>query len=258
MDAQTTSHLRELRDLLDGLLRRSGEGSGDAETSHWHLPVLPPPDPEGRLSSTDLLTWWFRAPAQASDADPWEAYFRPSDGDGDRTLPRPVPAGGPPGFPAAAAGLRHEPAPSEVSAHLGPLFPRPEEQLAEDHAQAAVEHLYELVHALGAGDVSAAMELIDDDYHVLEDDQEIDRERLRHRFESLLDSFRGWEIDVSLAEAPEPIQHPEGILITADLQLDAVRPDDGARRSLAERRVAWLRQDGAGDWKIVALSLVPS
>lgn len=257
MDARTTSQLRELREQLDHLLRSAGAGRGEAEQSHWHLPVLPPPDPAGRLSSTDLLTWWFRAPAHGSD--PWESYFRDAgesverrSGPRERPLPEP-----PPERSWLSSATRREPPANELVSHLAPLFPRPEELLAEDHAQAAVEHLYSLLHALGRGEVDAAMALIADDYHAMENDEEIDREQLRRRFDGLVDSLRGWEVEISLAEAPEPIQHPQGILITAELQLDARQPADGTSRSFAERRMALLRQDGAGEWKIHALSLLP-
>jgi ketosteroid isomerase-like protein len=132
----------------------------------------------------------------------------------------------------------------------------PDERLPEESAEAAVETLYEFLHAIGRRDVEAAMDLTAEDYHVMEDDVEVDRLGLRQRLEALLDSLRGWSLEASLAVAPEPLHHPYGVLIAADIQLDAAHRD-GSKRSRLERRVALLRQDGEGEWRIHALSLVP-
>src|SRR5690242_7675030 len=130
------ARLRELQRLIDGMIgQREDE---DAAQSHWELPVLPPPDPEGRLSSTDLLSWWFRAPKGGLRG--WDEYFDPAGEEepreARRSRPRLEPERGAdpqldPAFPwAKDAGLS-----------ISTLFPEPEEQLADEHAQAAVDCL---------------------------------------------------------------------------------------------------------------------
>ena len=87
MRRQSDLRLQEIREILSSLLAETG-GSAEPAQSHWELPVLPPPDPQGRLSSTDLLGWWFRAP-QNGRGNPWDAYF--SSGGEEEAAPRPQP-----------------------------------------------------------------------------------------------------------------------------------------------------------------------
>jgi ketosteroid isomerase-like protein len=242
------NRLREALQLLRDAL--ADEGDVPEAQSHWEIPVLPPPDPEGRLSSTDLLAWWFRAPHARTDGTPdWDAYFgdAPRDEARDTRASRPTARATPPKLDEqdtpAVDGWRP----------LWSIFPELEERLAEEHAQAAVDTLYDFLHAFGCGDVEAAMALIDEDYHVVDGDTEIDRLRMRQYLEALVDELRGWELDVSLAEAPEPCNHPRGILIPARIQVEA-RHADGGHRSWVDNRMALLRQSGQGDWKIVGLS----
>ena len=102
--------------------------------------------------------------------------------------------------------------------------------MANDQADAAVACVYDFLHAIGRRDPEAAMACVADDYHVLEDDREVDRLGLRHQVEALLDSLRGWEIEISLAEVPEPLHHPSGILIYCEIQIDAYQRHPPAQR----------------------------
>ena len=252
MDRPLDSRLREVRDLLRDLLQESGGES--EEQSHWELPVLPPPDPDGRLSSTDLLTWWFRGGRPGRGH--WDDYFRLVDG----AKPAPDDSGALAlKTSRATAGRSSSAAPAAARDGWPPiagLFPEPEEQLAEEHAQAAVDCLYDFIHALGRRDVDGAMAMVAEDYHAMELGQEVDHLKLRHGLESYLDSLRRCELDVSLAEAPEPLSHPYGILISVCIQFDAHDPRDGSKSGRVERRVAVLKCNDRGAWKIHALSRV--
>lgn len=235
------------------LERLAGEAGGQAEPteSHWELPILPPPDPEGRLSSTDLLGWWFRGRGGKRRSGGWDEYFAPEDGaPADAPEPEvPQEDGGdePPPFPEARdAGLA-----------LSSLFPDLEEQLADEHAQAAVDCLYEFIHAFGRRDVDAAMQWISEAYHALEEDLEIDRLAFRHGLEAGLEGLKRAEISVSLAQAPEPLSHPEGILIDAHVQIEVFRPEDDSRDSLVERRIAVLIREADNQWRIRSFGKVP-
>jgi len=235
------SRLQDLRRLLDRLVAEAGEEAGPTE-SHWELPILPPPDPEGRLSSTDLLGWWFRGPGKKRGG--WDEYFSRPD---EALKPDPLEDGGaspeengPPPFPEA----------NDAGLALSSLFPELEEQLADEHAQAAVDCLYEFIHAFGRRDVAAAMERISEDYHTLEDDEEIDRLRFRHGLEVGLEGLKQSEISVSLALAPEPLPHPAGVLIDAHVQIETYRPEGDLRECLVERRIAVLAREADGEWRI--------
>lgn len=243
--------LRQLQDLLSSILEDSAE-TGQDESSHWDVPVLPPPDPEGRVSSTDLLSWWFRGPRRGQSgkarSDGWDAYF------GKTAQPEPSESGPP--LPWAAAQEPAETTASDSWAPMTGLFPEPEEQLAEEHAQGAIDCLYDFLHALGRRDTAAAMEQVADDYHVMEGDREVDKLGFRQGLELYIDSLRDSDLDVSLAEAPEALNHPYGILTSVCIQFDAQSRRDGSKTGRVDHRVVLLRQDDAGAWKIHALSPV--
>jgi ketosteroid isomerase-like protein len=236
--------LRDVQALLNTILEEAHGGGGDAP-SHWELPILPPPDADGQLSSTDLLNWWFRAPqSRAGDWEKpgnWEKAAEPS---GDRA-PRP---------PAEWSG--ETPAGRDAWTDLSMVFPEPEEHLAEEHAQSAVDCMYDFLHAIGERDVDAAALLIDDDYHTVDEGEEVDKAKLKNLLASQLDTLRTWDFSVSLAVAPEPVSHPYGVLIHIVVQFDAVHRTDGTKDGHVERRVAIVRQDAAGAWKIAALPRV--
>jgi ketosteroid isomerase-like protein len=69
-----------------------------------------------------------------------------------------------------------------------------------------------------------------------------------------LDALRGWELETSLVEIPQPILHPDGILVYAELQIDARKDDE--RRTVLHRRIAVFRKGRDRRWRIAALSPV--
>jgi ketosteroid isomerase-like protein len=220
-------------------------------------PFTPAPALGGRMSATDILSWWFRPASSA--ADPWDDYFSVSPPPATTRVKR---AEGRARVPAAPPADADAPAAREPAtephpwANLPAFVAEPETELADELGDAVVECLYGFVHAVGRGDVEGAMALVADDFHVLEDDREIDRLALRHQLESLLDSLRGWTFEISLAEIPEPLFHPCGVLVYAEIQIDAARPDDDLRRCQVEHRVVVFDHDDTGGWKISALSPV--
>jgi hypothetical protein len=226
--------LKDVQALLTAILE---ERDGPDAPSHWELPLLPPPDAEGQLSSTDLLNWWFRSPQHraAGQAAP-AAVPEPETPDEAHRGP----------FPTTGDAW------SEISV----LLPEPEEHLADEHAQAAVDCLYDFLHALGQRDLAAASALIDEHYHAVDGGQEVDKARFVAGLAFHLDALQGWDFDVSLAVAPEPVNHPYGVLIHAIVQFDAVRREDGLKDGRVDERVAILREDESGAWKIAALPRV--
>jgi hypothetical protein len=241
---------------------------------------MPPFVSQGKLSATDLLSWWFPA---ASMTDPWDDYFdqtaRVIGGMGQppaqpppasfplpTTLSQMAPLSQRPsmhsnGMPAGVRSLQPE-QPRQAGpdinhlASLWALSAEPEEELLDEHAQAAVECLYDFIHAVARRDVDGAMELVTEDYHVLEEDREIDRLGLRHQIEALLDSLRDWSLALSLAEIPQPYLHPYGILIYAEIQVDAYHPQHDLRRSFVQRRLCVFEQQSSLRWLIAAMSPV--
>ncbi|HEX6086968.1 MAG TPA: hypothetical protein VF266_20735 [Thermoanaerobaculia bacterium] len=231
------SRLREVQALLNTLLENGGAAGAQETPSHWELPILPPPDVDGRLSSTDLLNWWFRAPQ--------------SRGRGAETFPA--------ASAVAARGPEREPEPPpelDGWSELSLLFPEPEEHLADEHAQGAVDCVYDFLHAVGQRDVRAASALLDDGYHTIEMGVEVDKPTFINGLQQQIDELRHWDFEVSLAVAPEPVSYRAGVLIHIIIQFDAANRADGSRRGRVERRVALLRQDGSGIWKIVGMPKV--
>lgn len=191
---------------------------------------------EDELSATEILTWLFQ-PSGAS-ADGWDHYFEPFDRRGG----------------AAARHERPLPAPRPDSASQGDydsllqaVVSQPEEALSEEDAQSAVDCLYDFVHALGRRDVESALACVSEDYHVFEDDREYDVLGLRHQIEYLLDSLTEWELQASLAEIPVPMLHPNGILISVEIQIEAHHPRERLNRLIVEPRVVVLERS-VRDW----------
>lgn len=237
MTTSLDSRLRDVQALLNSLLEESREPV-NAAPSHWELPILPPPDVDGRLSSTDLLNWWFRAPQSRGQgmgvADP----------------------------PQSSAIVRRSDAGGEEAPHLdgwselSVLFPEPEEHLADEHAQGAVDCVYEFLHAVGQRDVRAASDLIDDAYHTIEMGVEVDKATFTNGLLRQVEELSQWNFEVSLAVAPEPVSHPFGVLMHVIIQFDAESRADGTKRGRVERRVAILRQDRSGSWRITGMPKV--
>jgi ketosteroid isomerase-like protein len=216
------------------------------------------PAARGRFSATDRLSWWFR-PA-AAGVDPWESFF---EGTGHTPLaprslstlansddvfvqPNPQPARGqtwsrPPGRRASLRMVLWE----------------AEDELFDADAEAVVAGLYDYLHAIGNRDVDRALECVAEDYHTLEEDREVDKQGLRQQMSALLDSLRDWEFDISLVEIPQPIPHPQAILIYAEIQLEATRAGGTERRSEIFPRIVVFQQQPDKRWLISALSPCP-
>ena len=234
------------------------EAVADFDQSHWELPVPPPPDAEGQFTSTDLLNWWFQGAGPGKD---WDDYFERSEA-GEAPAPRRGHGGAPRearrGRAAGERDVRHAPPGAtarDARASLGHLLPEPEVQLADEHAQAAVDCLYGFIHAFGRREVEAAMEHVSEEYHAMEGDTEIDRLGFRQHLEAIIDRLRSVELVVSLAEAPEPLLHEVGVLIDAWIQIDSYGAD-GARACWLEHRVAVLHEERDGRWRMRALGKV--
>jgi ketosteroid isomerase-like protein len=240
-DAGLDAGLKQAIALLSGLL--SDEAASAETLAPWQATPLRAPTPSGRVSATDRLSWWFR-PA-AGGADPWSTYFD----DEPAKLVEPAAAPRAPDATVAAA----EPLGRRAALRL--LLAEPEEELIDADADAVVTCLYDFAHALGRRDVATAIATcVADDYHVMEGDEEIDRDALAAQLAAELDRLRGWELDTSLVEIPQPILHPDGILVYTELQIDARKQDE--RRTVLHRRLAVFRKGSDRTWRIVALSPV--
>jgi ketosteroid isomerase-like protein len=212
--------------------------------SHWQIPNIPPPVSQGMQSATDLLGWWFHAPQNVPN--PWDVYLNHSFPSFDHTVSN--------NTINKTDNMKLPMAPwAEKLENLQPLDNEPDYSNDAD-AEMAVDCLYEFIHAFGNNDVESAMQLVDEDYHVFEEDKDIDRLGLRHQLESRLDSLRGWDIELSLSKVPEPIFHPNGILIYIEIQIDARRAEDNQTQSEVEKRIAVFKKQKDGTWKIFALS----
>ncbi len=209
----------------------------------WSEPPVRAPALSGRVSATDRLSWWFR-PAAASQ-DPWAAFFETAPA--EHALPAQI--------PAAALDANDSTIPLGRRAALRMLLAEPDEELLDADADEVVTCLYDFVHAIGRGDIDGAVEqCVAPDYHAMEDDVEIDRDGLAAGIRAELGRLSGWTVEASLVEIPEPIPHPDGILVLTELQLDA-RKDD-LRQTILHRRLALFRQGRDRQWRIAALSSV--
>jgi hypothetical protein len=240
----TDDRLQRVYELLGELLEERADESA-TDTPAWYAPPLPPVAAGMNISATDLLSWWFRPPSRKRKA--WDQYL----GSGHTAA---VPIPDKPQL-AAKGNEATSPASDIVSEAIWQaMLPEPDDELASEEAESAVEVLYEFLRAFGRGDIEGALHWVSEDYHVIEDDCEIDRSGLRCRLEALLASLHGWEFEVCLAEVPQPLSHPYGIVIYAEIQIDAFKPEELAARSQSERRLVLLERVGEFDWKIAAMS----
>lgn len=235
--------LQRIYDLLGELVH--GEGVEPARDA-WYDPPMPPVEVGSNLSATDLLSWWFRPPSPGRQG--WDAYFGEEQAHTRETSPS--------AQRSAESDRSTAPDARSIARTMvtEAILRLPADELASEDAESAVQVFYRFLHAFGEGDISGCLQWIADDYHVIEEDREIDRNTLRGHLEALLESLHGWDYEVTLSTVPEPVLHPYGILIYAEIQIDATRAEDGGRRGIFEPRVVFLeRQEDAG-WKIAALS----
>jgi hypothetical protein len=159
----------------------------------WYLPESHFEELPGILCATDLLAAWQPdavAPLSSSSPDArWDTYFSAT-----------------PASSLEATLALSEPARSEV---WNPTA-----------AASAVDCLYRFIHALEQSDIDQAMSCIAADYHLFENEIDMDIHFLRMRLEQFLDEWRGPECRVSLTEIPDPVFFTRGILIQATLQID--------------------------------------
>ena len=173
------------------------------------------------VSATDLLVSWAPSEvAQESGRPSWDQYFAQ---------------------------------PSRVAPSVDEL--PGEEPWDTGAAELVVDCLYQFLHAVERGDVDAAMACVDDDYHAIENDREVDRDGLRLGLESLLDQWRGSDFHVTLAEIPEPVFHPAGVLIRVTIQVDFTAPLRGRMRTDLFGRVVLFREHPNGEWAITGMAV---
>lgn len=208
------------------------EGTGDG-LAPWEQVHAPPPSIDRRLSATDSLSWWFRPAGRGASA--WDDYFAAMP-----ALEEPLPLAGGPQTQSSHAISRW------MALRL--LLVEPEEELLDHDADSVIDCLYSFIHAVGRGDVTTAMAYVAPDFHSLEDDRELDRAGLESKIRFMLDSLYGWTFEMTLVEIPQPILHPEGILVYTETLIDALRAEDGARRSIRERRIALFARQDDGRW----------
>jgi hypothetical protein len=175
------------------------------------------------LSATDLLVAW--APNETQSAPEaarraWDRYFDP--------------------VPSPAASQAVEMAAESLQ----------DETWDAAAAELVVDALYRFIHALERFDIKEAMECIAPDYHTIEHDLEVDRDGLRLRLESSLDHWRGENVRVTLAEIPDPVFHPSGVLIPVVVQVDFWSALQARRMTELLRRVFWFRAQPDGRWLI--------
>lgn len=237
--------------LLQDALRRPSAGPAAPAAAS---------DDDWLVSSTDILTPWYPEHAAAGSgyipgappAAAWDAYFaglapsfvQPNDGL-DRLAPVPEPESLP--FDAG------EPSRAALAVPLEPQAAIAESD--QSAAEAVIEALYGFVHAIARADVPAAMRWVASDYHSMEDDREVTFETLQQQLEDLVDARRDRGLDVSLAQVPEPIASPYGVLVDLTIQIES-RDDAGVPRTSLLHRVAVFRPDREDRWLLRSLGLV--
>jgi ketosteroid isomerase-like protein len=248
-DGQPERVIAALRALLEQL------EEGDTAATPWIGSADVPLSP-GRISATDQLSWWFR-PAAGAGEDPWERFFTPPGTTPLAAGPpraREMQASPPDGHHPWAAAPAAATAPPGRRVSLQLLLAEPEEEMIDADAEAVVAGLYDFVHALGRRDVDAAMTCVAADFHALDEGREIDRSTLARQLRALLDPFIGWDLTTSLVEIPQPMLHPDAILVHAELQLEAHHPATGEWQSVVEPRIAVFRQQRDRRWLISGLA----
>jgi len=238
--------------LLRSVLYDRDEADGGI--APWRDPLVPAAPMSGRVSATERLTWWFR-PARAGE-DAWDSFFADA---GIPGLPGPEKAArsgqAATLLPRSGATARDDEKALGSLAGLRLVLAEPEEELVDADADAVVTCLYDFVHAIGRRDIAAAMACVAPDYHTMEGDHEVDYVGLGVQLKSILDRLRGWEIETSLVEIPEPVLYPGAILVYAYLQIEGYKHETRERQTIVHRRVAVFRRQSDHSWRLAALSM---
>lgn len=117
-------------------------------------------------------------------------------------------------------------------------------------ACAAMQVFDEFLKALAARDVPRAMQWVADDFHVVENDREINANDFCCRLEAFVESLRGWEIDISLPVAPEMLPLSSGIVMFTEIQIDMRDPATNRKDNLVAGRFVLLQKQADASWKI--------
>ena len=206
--------------------------ASDPEDTHvepWHGPAEPFEEQPWLVSATDLLIQWrppdagLQSQGPWRETDVWDRYFQPA----------------------------HPKNPVSIKA------PEPIDRLWDSRAaEAAVDCLFEFIHALERGNIRDAMTCVSVEYHSFENDREFDANALRLRLEGLIDLWRGEEVQLSLSEVPDPVFHPAGILIQITLQVDYRSKILGRQNTELIAGVVVFRETPDSRWLISSLSPV--
>jgi hypothetical protein len=202
----------------------------DPETSAelltpWYLPEARFEELPGVLCATDLLAAWQPdavAPMSSTAPDAsWDAYF------------------------------------SQNSVSDGPALSTPPSPSAEVWnpfaAASAVDCLFRFMHALEQANVDEAMLCVAQDYHLFENDIDMDRHALRMRLEQFVDEWRSDECRITLTEIPEPVFYPRGIVMQATIQVDYFHKIKQAVHTLLLAYLIRFDAEPGQEWLIHAL-----
>jgi len=199
--------------------------------SPWYLPESRYRELPGVLCATDLLAAWQPEAAVAAPISSqapqqiWDTFFSDS------------------GQASAAPAIELQEA--EASEHWDPAA-----------ATSAVDCLFRFTRALERSDLDAAMACISPEYHLFENDRDLDIHALRMRLERSLDEWRGPELRITLTEIPDPVFHPRGILIHATFQVDYRHKEKDSLETLLLGYLIHFDAQPGEEWLIHALCRV--
>lgn len=189
---------------------------------------------------------WHEGAVPAAD---WQSYFGQA---GQAAEPAPD-----------VAITSKQPIPLPIDALSFDAATRPlRDELDDLAAEAAVDALYEFVHALGRREVNAAMTWVADEFHALADDVEVDRRALRQQIEMFLEERQQGELEIHLSRVPEPVAHPLGVLLEITLHADHTVVDEVPQTTVVPavvlmttelKTTAGNENDGQNRWQIASL-----
>lgn len=192
-------------------------------------------------SATDLLISWLPQPddsgSTAASNEIWDRYF---------------------GKPRERLSIPHTPHTQRSIRDSETI--RPSVATVEpweiEAAESSVDCLFRFLRALEKCDVSAAMTCVSKDYHVVDDDGEIDRPRLQLDLEKLVDEWRGTGVQISTTEVPDPVFHPAGVLISGTIQVDFTK-HSSQRASQLISRIFVFSKSSRDEWRLSAIVKLP-
>ncbi len=220
--------LHQALTLLRAVILDSGEGA-DEPWLDSNYAVSPGPD---IVSSTDLLTIW--PSLQPKSTDPInDRHFDNQPG---------------PESPDRAPAAFAEDWVPDMRDHPGTGRTGDDREIDR-----AVDCLYDFLHALGRLDIPAALSFVSRDYHAVEQYRSIDYQGVQRQLEMLLDPYGDSQIEVSLAEIPDPVVHDEDVLIDTVIQIDVAADPGEQPLSTLIRRIVVLNRSSDDKWRISSL-----